>query len=761
MKQKAQQNALIAATADAMLLVDADQRIVLFNPAAERMFGVPANEVAGQPLSRLIPESKNHIELADQTGDPLEAHVPASSNPIFEMIGLRASGQQFFVEASISRVLVDGDHMSILTLRDISERKRAEEQKARSEERLKPLIASIPVAIAMFDRQMRYLELNERWRKACGAPGQVVGACLYDVLPGIRPSWRTAHERAFSGLIQREEEDSYTQPDGTVVWFKWEVRPWHMASGEVGGLVVLLEDITSRKTAEDSLRKSQAEGHARRLELEALMETAPAVVWIAHDPECRNITGNKTAQEILRVPSGRNVSKTAPGEERPQHFAVYQDGSLLADEDLPMQRAARTGKPVLRQELEIRFDDDSSCWIYGNAVPLFNPDASVRGAVATFVDVTPRIKAEHALRESEVRERLRRAEVEALLQAIPAPVWIAHDAGCLHMTGNAAARELIGAHDGQNLSRSAPDTDRPSFEVRRGGLPISPEQLPMQRAVRSRQPVTGDELEIIRPNGVVRWIYGNAIPLFGPEKQVRGCIGVMVDISQIKQAEEERRDFSRRLQAAREAERTKLAREIHDVLAQELTRIKLEIAWVQRRLAKPTDETFPVQLKTKLAEMSQLTDSAILCVQKIATELRPVVLDTHGLIAAIEWQAKDFTARTGIECETSLPPEQSAIDRDCSTTLFRILQECFTNVARHSEASGVNVALIVNSKEITLEFCDNGRGITPERLVDPLSLGLIGMRERAALLSGHCIIGQAPGSGTLVRASIPRSPPHL
>jgi signal transduction histidine kinase len=209
------------------------------------------------------------------------------------------------------------------------------------------------------------------------------------------------------------------------------------------------------------------------------------------------------------------------------------------------------------------------------------------------------------------------------------------------------------------------------------------------------------------------------------------------------------------LQAVREEERTHVAREIHDVLAQDLTLLKLDLAWLDRRLAQPLEAIQPAALHEKLGGMTHTTDTLIQSVQRIATELRPEVLDSLGLSAAIEWQVKDFAARSGIQPKTSLPDEPLALGREPSTALFRILQESLTNVARHAAASEVETSLQWQPGQIVLRIKDNGRGIPAAKLEDPHSVGLAGMRERALLLGGQCEISGRPGEGTTIEVRLP------
>jgi signal transduction histidine kinase len=372
-------------------------------------------------------------------------------------------------------------------------------------------------------------------------------------------------------------------------------------------------------------------------------------------------------------------------------------------------------------------------------------------------DITERLRAEAGLQESERREHARRMELEALMESAPVVVWIADDPQCRRITGNRAAQDMLGVPAEANLESNKPRL----YQIWRDGIALPEEALPMQVAGREGKPVLGQELELRFPNNTTRWIYGNAVPLLRPDGQVRGVVAAFVDITALKKAELELsvsranlRGLAARLQAVREEERTVLAREIHDVLAQDLTRLKIDITWVSRRIGQTPEGASQQLLQQKLAGMSELTDIAIASVQRIATELRPVVLDTLGLCAAIEWQARDFQSRTGIECTVSVPEVDLHLERDCATALFRILQESLTNVARHSKASRVNIELRSEQELVSLSVHDNGRGIRISELNDPRSVGLLGMRERAILLGGECRIFSGPDGGTSVEATL-------
>jgi signal transduction histidine kinase len=216
------------------------------------------------------------------------------------------------------------------------------------------------------------------------------------------------------------------------------------------------------------------------------------------------------------------------------------------------------------------------------------------------------------------------------------------------------------------------------------------------------------------------------------------------------QSEERLRALAARLQSVREEERVHIAREIHDELGQVLTGLKMDITWLARQV-RDGDQS----LVEKTEAMSRLIDMTIRRVRSVSAGLRPQVLDDMGLAAAIGWQANEFQKRTGVRCRVSVPEEVPALDRDLSTTAFRIVQEILTNVARHAHATRVDIDFRLADGQIRLEVADNGVGIPDGKANDRASLGLLGIRERAFLFGGEVTIGGAPGRGTRVSVAIP------
>jgi PAS domain S-box-containing protein len=225
--------------------------------------------------------------------------------------------------------------------------------------------------------------------------------------------------------------------------------------------------------------------------------------------------------------------------------------------------------------------------------------------------------------------------------------------------------------------------------------------------------------------------------------------------AELQESYERLRALAANLELVREEERTEIARELHDQLGQALTAMKFDLAWLTDRLVD-TDAALGQKAKAVTAQM----DTMIKTVRRIATELRPGMLDDLGLAASIEWQARDFEKRTGIVCEVSVSSPDLPLTRVQSLALFRIFQEALTNVARHAGAQHIEVTLRVAAtpETLTLQIHDDGRGIQAGEIAGLHSLGLLGMQERAQRLGGAFDIQAVPGDGTIVTVSIPLKP---
>lgn len=226
---------------------------------------------------------------------------------------------------------------------------------------------------------------------------------------------------------------------------------------------------------------------------------------------------------------------------------------------------------------------------------------------------------------------------------------------------------------------------------------------------------------------------------------------------QLRQSREQLRALTARLQDIREEEQKRIAREIHDELGQMLTGLKLDLRWIERELDTATPGAQTNKMLEKAVAASEVVDTIVKAVQRIAAQLRPGVLDRLGLCMALRHEGKQFEERAGIPCRLDLPEPEPSVPMDVATACYRIGQEALTNVARHARAKAVELIFRAEPTTWVLEVRDNGTGISADCLTSPHSLGLVGMQERAHQLGGQVSIeATSEGQGTLVRMQIPR-----
>lgn len=304
--------------------------------------------------------------------------------------------------------------------------------------------------------------------------------------------------------------------------------------------------------------------------------------------------------------------------------------------------------------------------------------------------------------------------------------------------------------DGQRYTAMILAEDRPGFDA---ALAASRESGKLNWEGRIRS-----------PEGDLKWVNlrGSVHPGSHGEPIWEG---VMWNITQSKQTEADLREsqsqlaaLSRHLQNAKEEERERIARDVHDVLGGNLVALKIELSLLTHRLASD-----PADARGRVAAIAGLLDEAIATVSRVTRELRPGILKDFGLAAAVECQAEDFFHRTGLPVHILAADHDIDLPEEAGIALFRIFQEALTNVCKHANATQVTVRLMQEGDEIRLEIQDDGRGIRHEDLRRPRSFGLRGIQERLASLGGQFVITATPPAGTRLTATLPatlESPDH-
>jgi signal transduction histidine kinase len=287
------------------------------------------------------------------------------------------------------------------------------------------------------------------------------------------------------------------------------------------------------------------------------------------------------------------------------------------------------------------------------------------------------------------------------------------------------------------------------------GTPLAHEDCAMAIALKEKRPVKGTEILIRCPNGKEHYILPYPSPLFNQAGELTGALNVLIDITERKniyarlvKTEVDIRNFAKQQNNLLEDERSRIAREIHDEFGQQLAGIKMSLS----TLVKTCQQNGKGNLNAveMMQSMINEVDNTMHSLRKFATELRPGILDTLGLVASIEWLAEEFENKTGIRCQLHTNVQDHYFEKGLSTCFFRICQEAFTNILKHSRATEVSIQITQTSRLLKLTIADNGRGIVLEKLDNPFSMGILGMRERANLVGARLAINSEKDSGTII-----------
>lgn len=459
------------------------------------------------------------------------------------------------------------------------------------------------------------------------------------------------------------------------------------------------------------------------MRLRAFFDTFPLPV-VALDRRRRVALWNAPAERLLGWSAAEVVGQPDP--------SVPPE---VAAEQKTMWDAAFRGDFAAQRESSriTRGGDALDVEITSALVPASDGEAEM--ALMVLYDMSERRSAEEHLEERENQLRL-------MLEQLPAIVSTYDRHGVFTSTQGAGLAALgldAGAFVGRRLADVVGGEDKVTV-------------VSMHAALRGESTTNEFEYE--------GRVYENrSEPLRRRDGTIAGAINLGFDVTErrrveteLRESHEQLRRLSAKMNKIEEDERRRIAREMHDELGQLLTALRLDISIMRRDLRTVPTATLEERMRT----MIDLVDLTIKTVRRVATELRPAILDDFGLRAAVEHEVAAFAERTGISVKLSIRDE-SAVGSDCATALYRIVQEALTNVARHSGATRVDVRIEAWEGRVEAELRDNGRGITEAEVNSLSTLGLVGVRERAYALGGEATIESMPGAGTRILVTIPLS----
>lgn len=712
-------NAMVENNQEAFAMVDESMRIIYRSPAASRLTGW-SDEDALQPgfLNRLIHPAdiekfKGYMQAAKDS--------PGRLIRTFYRI-VNKEGEIRYHEGTLVNLLRESIGAIVSDVRDVTEviwrQQELEKSRQQIEERerlLQLYIEHSPAAIAMFDKQMKYLVVSQRWIRDFGLNGKrVIGISHYDIFPEISEEWKQIHRECLEGATRKNDEELFVRADGTRTWLRWEVRPWYHSDGRIGGLLIFSEDITKRKQDEEKIANNEVK---YRSLIESITDG-----FLAIDTNWRFTYINKVAEKILRRTATELLNRSAL-EEFPSHL-----GSVFYP---AFQEAMKS-----RQFKEIEgFSEYLKLWLKVYIYPSDN------GLSIFFKDVsTVRLAEEEIMRS---RERLQRAQKIAHLG---------------HWEINFKTNVSKWSEEAYRIYGLEPADHNISFKEWLNW--VHPDDLTsvIEAVKRGEEDWRGVSFHhrIIRKDGSIRHLFVESRYETDDWGHPVSMYGIVYDITQLKTLEQQLQDRQRQEQVkltaaiieAEEKERKAIGEELHDNVNQILAGIKILLSTVD------TDSTRTRSVLDTAMENLQL---AINENRKIAHERTSPDFEGLSLLESIGHLTESMLTNAGIRVDIIKPDfDESKLKKDIKLTFYRIAQEQCTNIVKYSGAKKVSVVFSDRNNVMSMRISDDGKGADLSR--QSSGIGLKNIRSRISIYNGTVNVQTAPGKGFALEVAIDISP---
>ena len=709
---------------DSIVISDLEAKIVEVNEATLRMYGTDDKwDLVGKNSFDLFAPEDREKAIAG-TKEVLERGYV--ENQEYHIITKDGGTVLVAMDTAIMKD-VDGKPTGFVAVsRDITERKRMEQAIQESQEKLRIIFDTIGEGITVVDLAGNIVDVNETVLRMKGFSREdVIGRYGLDFV--AEKDRARATDAMMDFLKGREEttpmrEVTLLTKDGGEIPCEANCTLLRDSSGNLAGFITVERDITERKRAEQQIRESEEL-------LRAFMESATDVYTIFNsklelldvsEKGTKAFLPNATREDMI----GKHITEIVPDIKKTGRYQDYLN-------------VIKTGKP---------FQVDDTIFHAKFAVRHVSLKAFKVGDGMGLVitDITERKKAEKALRESEEFS-------SSLLDNAPNPVLVINPDTSLRYV-NPALEKLTGFSNTELVNRKTP---YPWWTEEKYEKTIKDFEEAMSKGAE------GLEELFQRKNGERFWVEINSRPI-RRNGELDHYLANWVDITERKKGEEELRHYSERLRvmamqlsAAEDNERRRLAQELHDRVGQNLTALSINLSMVRTQL--PEEAVAPVS--STLDDSQSIVEQTAAIIRDVMSNLQPPVLEEYGLVAALRWYADRFASRTGISVTVQGEDPSPRLSTSSENSLFRIVQETLTNVAKHAQATQVTVTLVAETKTVRLVVTDDGIGFNTEDVINPdvqKGWGLTTMSERAKNLGGSFDIESRPGHGTRVVVEIGR-----
>jgi PAS domain S-box-containing protein len=524
------------------------------------------------------------------------------------------------------------------------------------------------------------------------------------------------YEALLTVLKERKEIHNELNYLLTGQWFENWIYP------DEHGVSVYYRDITERKAQEVYQKEANKKLEILNNRFELILKGTNDAIW-DWDMTTNEIWGNDKYYQLLKN-KPENKSNFEYFLER-MHPGDSKKGMEILSDNFAEKKETMIS--------EYRFLNSENKWIvlFNRQTILYNDEGKPYRILGALQDITDQKKIqEQIIHEKEM--------ADVLINSLPGVFYMFNKEG-KYIRWNKNLLDITGVTDEQMMSTANP-------------VNFVPEE---QRALFAEKianvfksgidHVEGDLL--VKDNQKIPFYFTGIFIKYNGEDCM---MGVGIDISEKVKTQKELRDLATHLQNVREEERTRIAREIHDELGQQLTGLKMEISWLNKKI-KPEN----IEVSNKLQDALFLIDDTVKNVRRIATQLRPSMLDDLGLLSAMEWQSDEFQKRFHIKSDIETNLGNVKINPEKSTAIFRIFQESLTNVLRHSKATAVNTLLTIEDDVLVMSITDNGIGFNETEINKKQSLGILGMKERTIMLGGSYQISSKENEGVMVLVKLP------
>jgi PAS domain S-box-containing protein len=706
---------------EAVYLIDRDARFVFVNEQAHRALGYRSDEFLRMTVMDIDPAWG--LERWRAVWEDLRAKGVLT----FETTHRRKDGSLVPVEITTScfesagkeyNVSIARDIASRRDAHDITERKGAQQRLHASEQAFRAVVEHSPDYIARYDLAYRRVYMNPAIVKLMHRPlSEVLGttpqenSTLVDVssyLDRLRQVVETGKEAA--------AEVRFHGADGQVRWAHMRIIPEFAPNGEVASVLAIGRDIDELKRSEQLFR--------------TLTENFPDFI-ARFDKECRHLYVNPAVSTALAIPQQDFIGKRL--HELPAASAAGQNELIEAG----IRRAFEQGVPN-KHEAQWRTTEGWRVFEVRH-VPEKDSDGTVVSVLSIARDITRLRQAELALSDSERAFR-------TLAENAPDPI-VRYDCRLRCIYVNPEYLRVVDRKARDVLGKSALEAS--DLPPRVADALARKLRKVVERGMPAKHEFTWD-----RCGKTTCWFL-HAVPEYGEYGQVQTVLTVWRDITERKEAEHRLREsyemlrkLGSRRETAREEERKRIARELHDELGQQLTALRMGASTLRMRFGHDNPA-----VADDIQNLLLIADKTMQVVRNVVASLRPAVLDA-GIVAALEWLCMEFSRNSHAVCHFCVPEEHVPLAEEGSIAFFRIVQEALTNVVRHAKARHVFVTLDYSGDNCVLDIRDDGRGFNPVASRRK-SFGLAGMKERVSMLGGTIAIASSPGRGSAITVRVP------